>query len=406
MQDIYSVLKYHGIQHVIHAGIAENICVQAKCEGIPTLTRLGFTCYLSRDLTDAQSHYDPSTFRPSPLAWVTPDWGTRNVTDAIERSGIAVTLEAATLATSTGLWPIAGGPPVDPVLHLPWGTSLRPHLFDTETLVTLSTWCDVEASVGCQDPFAIRYTLDGTKPTPSSPAFTRPIVIDAPGTTVVRAAGFRLDTGAPTHAESTSVLVRRAVASADGSVPSGVHLQLSDAPLLWNFGDDPDYRVYPTVNMSWLELPLSMRGHTFPLGLGLRAPSHLNFNLSEIRAIMSPTASLHELAVAVGIDSGCDVGGAGNAGHEKPDPNVPTIGSANCHDIAEWQHVVVRVYVDGSLAHETPTLQAETLMWNIVVTLPPTASVLRMVAMPVGPDGVSVSAQNAYDWVDVVGGFR
>ena len=31
-------------------------------EDISTLTRLGFTCYLSRDLTDAQSHYYPTTF--------------------------------------------------------------------------------------------------------------------------------------------------------------------------------------------------------------------------------------------------------------------------------------------------------------------------------------------------------
>ena len=30
--DVYSVLTHHGIKNVLHAGIAENICVQAKCE--------------------------------------------------------------------------------------------------------------------------------------------------------------------------------------------------------------------------------------------------------------------------------------------------------------------------------------------------------------------------------------
>ena len=84
--DVYSVLTHHGIKNVLHAGIAENICVQAKCEGIPTLTKLGFRCVLSRDLTDAQSHYDPETYpgvgKHGSTPWAHMDWGTRNVTAA------------------------------------------------------------------------------------------------------------------------------------------------------------------------------------------------------------------------------------------------------------------------------------------------------------------------------------
>ena len=52
-------------------GIAENICVQGKSEGIPTLQRLGFKPVLARDLTDAQSHYDPDTYRPDG-PWIHP----------------------------------------------------------------------------------------------------------------------------------------------------------------------------------------------------------------------------------------------------------------------------------------------------------------------------------------------
>ena len=77
-------------------------CGKTAGEGIPTLTRLGFTCYLSRDLTDAQSHYDPLTFSSS-AGWISPDWGTKNVTAAIERSGIALTFEAGALAATTGV---------------------------------------------------------------------------------------------------------------------------------------------------------------------------------------------------------------------------------------------------------------------------------------------------------------
>ena len=47
--------------------------MQAKCEGIPTLTKLGFNCALMRDLTDAQSHYDPESFWYLPHnSWIFP----------------------------------------------------------------------------------------------------------------------------------------------------------------------------------------------------------------------------------------------------------------------------------------------------------------------------------------------
>ena len=82
--------------------------MQGKCEGIPTLTKLGFNCVLMRDLTDAQSHYDPQSYRPGGKPWAHMDWGTRNVTRAIEDQGIAVTVEGASLARAAGLWPRRG----------------------------------------------------------------------------------------------------------------------------------------------------------------------------------------------------------------------------------------------------------------------------------------------------------
>ena len=46
--------------------------MQGKSEGIPTLQRLGFRPVLARDLTDAQSHYDPDTYRPDGGPWIHP----------------------------------------------------------------------------------------------------------------------------------------------------------------------------------------------------------------------------------------------------------------------------------------------------------------------------------------------
>lgn len=82
----------------------------------------------------------------------------------------------------------------------------------------------------------------------------------------------------------------------------------------------------------------------------------------------------------------------------------------NCHDIAEWQHARVKIYVDGRLCAESPTLQSQGLEWLFNVTLWNTAEVLRVVAMPAerldsGYGSGLAEQQNAYDWVDLIGGF-
>jgi nicotinamidase-related amidase len=224
--DVYSVLTHHGIKNVLHAGIAENICVQAKCEGIPTLTQLGFNCALMRDLTDAQSHYEPESYRGNAsLPWVHMDWGTRNVTKSIEDQGIAVTVEGASLAVAAGVWPKHSNP--DPVVHTPWGTVKRPQIFDTSQTVTLSTCCDMEATVGCSEPYEIRYTLDGSDPSQAGALlYTHPFVVTtnvtiraigldpAGAIRTGEAAGADGSTPSPRFAESQSVLVRRPLSPA------------------------------------------------------------------------------------------------------------------------------------------------------------------------------------------------
>jgi hypothetical protein len=86
---------------------------------------------------------------------------------------------------------------------------------------------------------------------------------------------------------------------------------------------------------------------TYTSGLGLKSPMHLHYNVSSLR--VSQPRITHFVAAA-GMDAGCDHGGA----HTPP---------YNCHDIANWQHSVVKVYLDGALVGESPVLQAETLQW-------------------------------------------
>ena len=375
-----------------------------------------------RDLTDAQSHYEPESFQGKGLPWVHMDWGTKNVTKSIEDQGIAVTVEGASLAVAAGVWPKVNP---DPIVHTPWGTTKRPQIYDTSQTVTLGTACDMEATVGCAEPYQIRYTLDGSDPAAAGALlYSKPFPITTNCT--IRAVG--LDAGGKKirFAESQSVLVRRPLspeltAAAKGKDGAGlvpalleaVQLELTRAPILWNYGDDDDYRQQPTVNTSWMGQPLMWRGYgpywataVSPAlhlpGLGLKAPAPLNYNLTQLRGLVP---GLSAFTAAAAIDAGCDVGSAAPG---KAEPGFNRV--FNCHDMAEWQHARVKVYVDGQLQAESPTMQSQGLEWVFNVTLPPSAEVLRLVAMPAEQldpgygSGLAVQ-QNAYDWVDLVGGF-
>ena len=130
---------------------------------------------------------------------------TKNVTKSIEDQGIAVTVEGASLAVAAGVWPKVNP---DPVMHTPWGTSKRPQIFDTSQTVTLSTACDMEATVGCREPYVIKYTLDGSDPAAAGALlYSKPFSITTNCT--IRAIGLDLAGNATRFAESQSVLVRR-----------------------------------------------------------------------------------------------------------------------------------------------------------------------------------------------------
>ena len=99
-------------------------------------------------------------------------------------------------------------------------------------------------------------------------------------------------------------------------------------------------------------------------------------------------------------------------------PNYPTTGPARCHDIAEWQRAVVQIFLDGKVVQQSPVLVAQGLPWNFNVLLPQTSRMLRLVVLSVGmvsePPGLQpaglgsgppAQSQNAFDFVDVIGGF-
>ena len=158
------------------------------------------------------------------------------------------------------------------------------------------------------------------------------------------------------------------------------------------------------INKSWIGKPIAFRESKGLPGLGLKAPMHLNFNLTALRA--GPLPGLRGFVAAAAIDGGCDIGGPRFPGAALPGYNHVY----NCPDIAEWQHARVKISVDGELGAESPTLQSQGLEWVFNISLAASAAVLRVVAMPaevLDPDYGSALAgqQNAYDWVDLIGGF-
>ena len=127
------------------------------------------------------------------------------------------------------------------------GTIKRPQIFDGTQTVTLSTFCDMEAQVGCETPYEIRYTLDGSDPSAAgSTLYSQPFAVATNAT--VRAVGLSPGGKAPVRfAESQSVLVRRelspalmaAAAATKEVIPTlmkQVQLEISRAAILWNFG--------------------------------------------------------------------------------------------------------------------------------------------------------------------------
>jgi nicotinamidase-related amidase len=149
-QMLYSICHRRGITHLIFLGVHTQVCLLGKSVGLRNMLKAGFQCVLARDLTDAHGKYDPAN-------GVTPDQFTADVVAHFEKH-LSPTINLADTFRRAGLW--KNDWIVDPVRVTPWGKRARPHLFESEITVTLSTpW---------QEGAEIRYTFDGSEPTPRS----------------------------------------------------------------------------------------------------------------------------------------------------------------------------------------------------------------------------------------------
>jgi hypothetical protein len=126
--EVYAICKQNGLTHLIYIGFHTQVCLLGKPMGLKAMKSAGLNCVLARDMTDAHPGYDPAMN-------FTPDLNTAQVVEHFEKF-LAPTIHLGDELSRIGRW--SADRNLDPPRVTPWGTSMRPHLFEKEVIVTLS----------------------------------------------------------------------------------------------------------------------------------------------------------------------------------------------------------------------------------------------------------------------------
>lgn len=348
--EVYAICRKFGLTHLLYAGFHTQVCLLGKPMGLRAMKSAGLRCVLARDMTDAHPGYDPARD-------FTPDGNTEEVVAHFERY-LAPTLHFEEELRRMGRWRDDGGV-LDPVRIAPWGTSMRPHLFEEPIIVTLAT--------PLQPGAEIRFTLDGTVPLVTSPRYDGPFRVS--GTTRLRAAGF--DGGRLVSTESEGMFVKLA------PEPPAPDVRIGDLEPIRSVGFGHTYAGEvrysgdtrpPQKDRSNRGDPIRMQRRVYEHGLGVHAPSAVSFR----------------------IEPGYErfVGLAGVDEH--------LLDRSYGSNLARYPSVVFKVFLDGREAASSPVMRIQFPAWRFNVTLPPGVRVLTLVAMDAG-DG---NREDLANWAD------
>jgi hypothetical protein len=337
--ELYSVYKQQGLTRLLYMGINTNLCVMNKPEGIAPMTAAGLKCILARDLTDAETSYDPDR-------GFTPDLGTAKDVADVERSGIP-TVDMVEAMRAAGAWNDRWI--VEMVRFAPWGTKEWPYEFTDSVKITLSA--------PNQKGVAIHYTLDGAEPGPTSPLYTKPL--DVTRTTLLRAASFE-------NGRLVSLMSEGYFAKL-GPMPPKPDIYLDQ--LTPNPPARPDWRWEAKTNQAFTGGPLSIRDSAYTKGVGMRAPANL---LYEIKP------GYQRFVARAGVD-------------DEPFRQRP-----KARFLATYPSVQFRVYIDGNLASESPIMRLSQEPWRFDVNIPEHSRLINLVVT----DAASPSPLDLANWVD------
>jgi len=345
-QEAYNVLKQRGITHIIYAGFATNMCMWGKPTGMKFMRQFGFECMVARDLTEAITRYAEESFNPTR--------GTIEVIEMIERD-LAPSISMEETLRRAGVW--EANPVLDYVHIAPWGRFFGSPVFPVP----------IQAELTCRHvPGAqLRYTLDGSEPTPESALYTAPIKIK--DTSVLKAAGFA----------GSRQVTRTSVANywKFPPVPPPPDVFVSDAQPLRERIAEPLPNSYAVrkgarFNRSVDGNVLSNRDYRFFKGIGVQAPSELVFALRpEYKRFVALAA----------VDDECMRWDSPGGQKQWPQWWQPVNGPTS-YRISQ---VVFRVSVDGRTLAETPALFNGDKNWAIDVGIPAGAREISLAVMDV-----------------------
>jgi len=317
--EVYDICVARGLNHLLFAGIATNICLLGKPGAASNMLRDGLTCMFARDLTDAFSTYDPEH-------GFTPDRGTAEAIAAIEQSAMP-SIDLVSTLRKAGGW--GDGLVADPVLVTPWG-----RMFEDAVRVMLSSPKTPGAS--------IHYTLDGSEPTESSTVYSEPFTVQQ--TCTLKAVGFYR--GRNITLPSTAQYIRLP------APPPKADVYLSDlAPTSAKVGWPFNHNKGPGIDRSIAGQALTVRGKEYKKGLGGHSVTELVYDIKP---------QYRRFVASGGIDE-------------------EILGN----DLGRFRvclpGVVFKVYVDDKLVAQSPLMRIQYVPWPFDIEIPPGSRQLKLV---------------------------
>ncbi|MBM3838115.1 MAG: hypothetical protein FJ398_09145 [Verrucomicrobia bacterium] len=347
--EVYAICQQRGLTHLIYTGFHTQVCLLGKPMGLRAMKTAGLRCVLARDMTDAHPGYDPARH-------FTPDLNTEQVVEHFEKY-LAATISFQDELAKLGKWD--SNWVVDPVRITPWGTPMRPHLFEQPITVTLTAPFQADAQ--------IRYTLDGTSPTSGSMLYTNPLVFEA--TTKLRAAAFR--DGRAVGLESQGFFARMEPTPPLPDIHIGDLKPIRSVGFGHTYGGAVRYSGNtqpPQKDKSNLGQSLKVNRQIHARGLGVHAPCEVVYEVKPEYRRFVALAGADEHLVSISHGS----------------------------NLARYPSVVFKVFIDGKEAAASPVMRILSLAWRFNVSIPKDAKWISLVAMDAG-DG---SREDFADWVN------
>jgi hypothetical protein len=332
-QEAYNVLKHRGITHIIYTGFATNMCMWGKPTGMKYMRQFGFRCVAARDLTEAITRYAEESFNPTR--------GTLEVLELIERE-LAPTISMETTLRQARVW--EESPALDYVHIAPWGRFFGGPAYPIP----------IQAELTCRHvPDAeLRYTMDGSDPTATSPLYRGPIPIEQ--TSRLNAAGFRAGQ------RVTRISVAEYWKFPPVPRPPEIHVSDLEGVSMWT--GDPQPRSYAVKKGARMDRSvdgnvLSNRDYKFEKGIGVQAPSRLVFPLKP---------EYRRFVALVGVDDECMRWDSPDGLQQWPQWSRKIEGPTSYR----LNQIVFSVSIDGKPVTRTPALFNGDRIWGINIRIP------------------------------------